>query len=140
MAYVSQELKAKIATALKPLIPAGWKTTLSVHNHSTIVLTVWSAPVDLLAEIQRKQNARCEFEGRVPMSVGGCARVNEYYLDAQFDKSLEIFKKIKDALNIDNWDHSDSQADYFDVGWYVSIEIGRWNKPFKFLPEMEAAA
>lgn len=140
MAYVSQELKAKIATALKPLIPAGWKTTLSVHNHSTIVLTIWSAPVDLLAEIQRKRNARCKSEGREPCSMDGCAQVNEYYLDAQFDESLEVFEKIKGALNIDNWDHSDSQTDYFDVGHYISIEIGRWNKAFQFLPTVKEAA
>lgn len=33
-------------------------------------------------------------------------------------------------LNIDNYDNSDSQTDYFDVGHYTSINLGSWNKPF----------
>jgi phenolic acid decarboxylase len=44
MAYVNQEKKAKI---LKKVMPKGWKYSLAVRNHSTIVCTIKSAPVDL---------------------------------------------------------------------------------------------
>jgi hypothetical protein len=47
-----------------------------------------------------------------------------------FDESLDLFHKIRDALNIDNHNRSDSQTDYFDVGHYTSINLGSWNKPF----------
>ena len=47
-----------------------------------------------------------------------------------FDESLDLFRKIRDALNIDNHNRSDSQTDYFDVGHYTSINLGIWNKPF----------
>jgi hypothetical protein len=34
------------------------------------------------------------------------------------------------ALNCDNYDNSDSMTDYFDVGHYVDLNIGKWDKPF----------
>jgi hypothetical protein len=33
-------------------------------------------------------------------------------------------------LNTGNHDNSDSQTDYFDVGWYVDVKVGKWNKPY----------
>ena len=50
MAYMSQENKKSIAVNLKTVIPASWKWSLSVRHHSTLVLTIASAPIDLIAE------------------------------------------------------------------------------------------
>jgi hypothetical protein len=33
-------------------------------------------------------------------------------------------------MNDGNWDKSDIQSDYFNVGWYVDVNIGKWNKPY----------
>ena len=33
-------------------------------------------------------------------------------------------------MNDGNHDRSDPQSDYFDVGWYVDVNIGKWNKPY----------
>jgi hypothetical protein len=38
----------------------------------------------------------------------------------------EVFAEMNDG----NWDKSDIQSDYFNVGWYVDVNIGRWNKPY----------
>ena len=35
------------------------------------------------------------------------------------------------ALNTDNHDNSDIQTDYFDVGHYVELNIGTWEKPYE---------
>jgi hypothetical protein len=32
-----------------------------------------------------------------------------------------------------NHDRSDSQTDYFDVGWYIEIQFGQWDKPHRTL-------
>ena len=50
MAYMNQECKAKIAAALKA-IPGlnDWSYSLRVSSHSTIVMTIRTAPFDLLA-------------------------------------------------------------------------------------------
>ena len=56
MAYMNQEKKARIAAALKTVIPPTWKWSLGVRNHSTITLTIASAPVDLCGEALRVYN------------------------------------------------------------------------------------
>jgi hypothetical protein len=36
-------------------------------------------------------------------------------------------------MNDGNHDNSDIQSDYFDVGWYISINVGRWDKPYELV-------
>ena len=118
MAYMDQEKKAKIATALKEVMPKGWKYTLSVRHNSTLVLTIVSAPTDLLAQMITPQ-----------ISYYG---INVYCLDRQFkEELLEIFEKIKAAMNTNNYNNSDTMTDYFDTGHYVRIQIGKYERPFK---------
>ena len=48
MAFMNQDKKAVIAAQLKAVMPAGWKYSLRVSDHSTLRLLIASAPVDLL--------------------------------------------------------------------------------------------
>jgi hypothetical protein len=148
MAHMNQEKKARIAAALKLVIPKGWKYSLAVRNHSTIVLTISSAPVDILAELTgslMNGYAKNLFRNLWAVSQRVCAahnglklqherehvNLNVYYLDKAFDgELLATFKAINKALNLDNHDRSDSMTDYFDVGHYVEINVGAWNKAF----------
>lgn len=119
MAYMDQEQKAKINAELKKVMPKGWKWSLSVQHYSTIVLTIQAGPKEL-TECFRDGDTRHQ--------------VNEFYLETQFSgKTLETMKKIRKALNLDNFDMSDSQSDYFHVGHYVSINIGKWDKPYQII-------
>jgi hypothetical protein len=122
MAYMSQEHKARIVTELKKVIPTGWKYSVAVRHSSTIVLTIASAPVNLIA------SQKCADEYTKSKMYSD---VNNYHLEHHFEGALlETFKKINEALNLDNFDKSDPTTDYFNVGHYVDINIGRWNKPF----------
>lgn len=113
MAWMNQEKKAKIAAELKKVVPKSWKYSLAVRNHSTLTMTIRSAPIDLA-------------DGK------DYVQVNEYWLDRQFSGDLLVqFVKIRNALNTGNYDHSDIQSDYFCVGHYINIQIGDWNKPFE---------
>ncbi len=121
MAYVNKEKKAKIALALKNAVPKDWKYSLAVRHHSTIVMTIRSAPIDLL----KIACAKCENPEREHIDI------NHYHLEHHFDGELrDMFGNIIKALNQDNFDESDSQADYFHVGHYVNLRIGAWDKPF----------
>lgn len=132
MAFMNQERKNKLAANLKAVMPNGWKYSLAVRNYSTIVLTIASAPVDLIGEMNRVLSEDPHRSASREPAEGN-AMVNHYYLDKQFDgELLETFKKIDAALNDGNHDRSDIMSDYFDVGWYVDIRIGRWDKPFVF--------
>jgi hypothetical protein len=34
-------------------------------------------------------------------------------------------------MMVGNHDKSDVMTDYFNVGWYIDINIGKWDKPYK---------
>ena len=64
----------------------------------------------------------------------GHIQVNHYYIE----KTNKITAKAKTILieackiaNRENYDNSDSQTDYFDVGFYFNLNIGKWDKSFK---------
>jgi len=118
MAYINQETKSEIAAELKKLVPKTWKWSLAINHHSTLVFTVASGPAADLGEHDGKD-----------------VQVNHYYPGRYFSSStLQIVEKIILAMNAKNHNNSDSQRDYFDVGYYVNFNIGRWNKPFVAIP------
>lgn len=129
MAYVNQEKKAVIAAQLKKVMPKDWKYSLAVRNHSTIVLNITKAPINLIAEyVSRSCSENVASHSIEKMNVD----VNPYHWEKHFEGDLlETFTNIFDALNIDNFDKSDITTDYFHVGHYVSVNIGKWNKPFQ---------
>src|SRR5574340_1837597 len=132
MAYIGQDKKKAIAANLRKIIPQTWKWSLRVDHYSTLGLTIQSAPVDLIGEWLRITNERRRSHGDAPFERPANVHVNHYYIGEQFDDSREVMGKILDAMNDGNHDRSDSQSDYFDVGWYVSISLGRWDRPFVF--------
>ena len=111
MAYMSQEHKAKLAPTIKAICKKyGIKATLSVRNHSSLVLTVKQGPIDF---------------------GGDRIQVNPYWYHEHFSgKAKSFLAEVLKAMNVGNHDNSDIQTDYFDVGWYVDVNIGRWNKPY----------
>lgn len=124
MAYVDQDLKAKISANLKQVMPSGWKYSLAVRNHSTIVLTIYSAPFDLIGAFKANE----WFDPKTATQLD----VNRYHYRSQMhdECAADVIEQILAALDTDNYDNSDSMTDYFDVGHYVSLKIGKWNRPF----------
>ena len=123
MAYMNQEKKAVIAAKLKPVLKKyGVKGTLSVRNHSSIVLNVKSGPVDFIKDYGDAEDAR---------KFG--IQVNPYWFEEHFTgKSKKFLKEAFDALKgAGYYDNSDAQIDYFDTAYYYDINIGRWNKPYE---------
>lgn len=141
MAFMSQERKAGIAAELKRVIPKGWKYSLAVRHHSTIVLTIAAAPVDLLGMMKAASAKRVEVDGHSdPLAGAKYAQVNTYYPNRS-GIPADLLEPILEALNRGNHDRSDLQTDYFDVGWYAEVSVGSWNKPFVFIGhEAEAVA
>ncbi len=127
MAFMNQEKKTVISNALKAVIPADWKWSLRVHHHSTITLTIRSAPIDLVAAYNAKdRNSTSRFQPST-----GYMQLNTHHLENAFEgELLALFEKINTALNTGNHDRSDIQSDYFDVGFYAYLHIGEWNKAF----------
>ena len=135
MAYVSQELKAKISPRVKSILKKhGIKGTLAVRDHMTLVLNISKGEIDFI----KNSNETCAAD---PYQVARGARpskdhidVNPYHYDKHFSgDALACIDELLQAMNEGNWDKSDSQSDYFNVGWYVDVNIGRWNKPYQLI-------
>jgi hypothetical protein len=112
MAYMNQERKAIIASNLKPILKKyGVKGTLSVDHHTSIVLTLKSGKIDF-----------------------GSAReqVNPYWFHEHYEGvAKEFLTEAFAALKSAGWyNNSDAMTDYFDIAYYVDINVGKWSKPY----------
>jgi hypothetical protein len=112
MAYMSQEHKAKLAPTIKTICKKyNIKASLSVHNHSTLVLTVKQGDIDF-------------GDDRI--------QVNPYWYHEHFTgRAKDFLSEIVPAMyGPDYFDHSDAQTDYFHCSHYISVNIGKWNAPY----------
>lgn len=131
MAYMSQDHKKEIHALLKPIIPKSWKWSLSVNGKSSLVLTIRSAPIDLVRHCLENWNEYNRNREDRQIKSTDKWDVNYLNLSSEFSgELLELFKKIVEAMNLRNFNNSDSQTDYFHVGHYIDINIGTWDKPF----------
>jgi hypothetical protein len=112
MAYMSQEHKAKLAPTIKTICKKyNIKASLSVHNHSTLVLTVKQGDIDF-------------GDDRI--------QVNPYWYHEHFTgRAKDFLSEVVPAMyGPDYFDHSDAQTDYFHCSHYISVNIGKWNAPY----------
>jgi hypothetical protein len=145
MAHMSQEKKKTISLALKPILAKyKVKATLSVHNYSTINVTILESHLDFIGNYEEVlKNDYYRMNQQSNKSVGGEVVFDFKNLEISHSFQAEHFsgicaaflKELHTAINLGNHDRSDSQSDYFDVGWYSSIRIGRWDTPYKLIQE-----
>jgi hypothetical protein len=131
MAFVSQELKSKLAPKIKAICKKyKVKASLAVNNHSTLVLNVQSSPIDFISNYNETVSTRPEYNRFSPAERS--IQVNPYWYQDHFSGKAKAFlSEVLPAMNDGNFDKSDIQSDYFHVGWYVSVNIGKWNKPYE---------
>lgn len=134
MAYMSQEKKKEIAAELKKVLKgSGLKYSLGVHHHSTLYITIKSGPVDFITNYNKVMLEEKHILSQNPhwQPCKDYMQVNDYWYHEQFTgKALDLMKKIIKTMNKGNHDRSDIQTDYFDVGWYLSVNVGKWDKPY----------
>ena len=137
MAYMSQEKKAKIAPVVKAVLKKyNVKGSLSVRNHSSLVLNIKSGAIDFIENFintdANVQHGRKMAQDQIDyIRKSQSVDINPYWFQEHFDGVAKKFLvEVFAAMNDGNWDKSDIQSDYFNVGWYVDVNIGRWNKPY----------
>jgi hypothetical protein len=131
MAYMSQERKKNLTPAIKKALKDfGLKGTIAVRNHSTLVVNISSGKIDFIGNYNEttKHNLEC---GRPRMEAKDSLDINPYWYHEHFTgDALNALKAILTAMNVGNHNRSDSMSDYFDVGWYVNVNIGQWDKAY----------
>jgi hypothetical protein len=128
---MSQERKAAIAPKVKAILKKyNIKGSLAVSNHMTLVLNVKSGPIDFIKNYNETVEARPGgFQLGSPAEKS--IQVNPYWFYEHFSgKARKFLDEVLRAMNQGNHNNSDIQTDYFDVGWYVDVNIGRWNRPY----------
>lgn len=134
MAFVSQELKSKLAPKIKAICKKyKVKASLAVNNHSTLVLNVQSSPIDFIKNFNETIDSRgTVYHANSFSPAEKSIQVNPYWYQDHFSGKAKAFlSEVLPAMNEGNFDKSDIQSDYFHVGWYVSVNIGKWNKPYE---------
>ena len=143
MAYFNQEKKKQVAPAIKAVLKKyNMKGSLAVNNHSTLVVNIKEGSLDLCgAEL------KCRLSDPRYLSLYGSEdnekptyiqvnqysaseshrRVNENTIADFYDELIEA------TMSAGYYDKSDAQTDYFDTAYYIDINVGRWNKPYKLV-------
>ena len=134
MAHMNQEKKARLAPAIKAICKKyGVKASIAVRHHSTLVLNIKSGPIDFI----RNFNDLAQVRWREPWAFTPAKNyidVNPYWYQEHFEGvALAFLSELIPAMNDGNHDRSDIQTDYFDVGWYIDVNIGKWDKPYEFV-------
>ena len=122
MAWYTQEMKSTVAPLVKAISKKyKLKTSLSVRNSSTIVLTISQGSIDFINEYQGQVSSNY-------MQVNPCTVHNMFN-----GPSKEALLELREVLMEGNWNNTRAEIDYFDVGWYIQINVGLYNKPYQVI-------
>ena len=138
MAYVSQEMKAKLAPTIKAICKKyGIKASIAVRNHSTLVLNVKQGRIDFIenyiATDAAKPHAGKMSQDQIDyIRNKKCLDVNTYWIHEHYSGRAKSFlTEMKAAMEgPDFFNEDDAQSDYFHRSHYIDINIGNWDKPY----------
>ena len=135
MAYMNQTKKQTIAAKVKPILAKyGMKGSLSVRNHSTIVLKLTSGPIDFIGDLNaQRQMGYVNIElNKDEMRKRYELDINPYWYQEHYTgTALAFLSEIIPAMKSADWyDDSDAQVDYFNTAYYYDVNVGSWNKPY----------
>jgi hypothetical protein len=133
MAFISQADKAKIAPTIKALCAKyGVKGSLSVRNHSALVLTIKSGKIDFIGNFNKTVIERDPTGNRHINPAVGEIQVNPYHCQDHFTGKARDFvvAAVAALKGPDYFDKSDMMSDYFHCSHYIDINVGKWNQPY----------
>ena len=138
MAYVSQEMKAKLAPTIKAICKKyGVKASIAVRHHSTLVLNIKEGAIDFVENyIDTDAASPCAkkmSQDQIDyIRNKKCLDVNPHWAHEHFSGvAKEFLVAMIDAMKgPEFFDESDAMTDYFHCSHYIDINIGRWNKPY----------
>jgi hypothetical protein len=117
MAYISTEEVAAIREELQQVFPRkqSWIISVRRENYSSVNIVIKQSPIELREDPSKAYET-----------------INHYFIEKKQNKVAgELLQIMYDISNKNNYDRSDTQSDYFDVGFYFSMSIGSWDKTFK---------
>jgi len=133
MAYINAEQVKAIRLALKKEFPE-FKFSVTKRHHSEVDVRLMSGPsFDKQKVWHRGEEVVVDLNNMDTWST-----INHYHThwygkyEEFFNKIIEIIKTAPFKAGVgDLWfDESDAMTDYFHTAYYMSIGIGKWDKPY----------
>jgi hypothetical protein len=140
MAYVSQEMKKTLAPAIKSVLKKyGYKGSIAVDNHSSLVVNIKEGVADFIGMANAKNKEIAERRNGRYYPSEGYIQVNTYYPE-HYGEAQEFLEELIAAMKGTGWyNNTDAQIDYFDIAYYLDINVGKWDKPYVCTALEEAA-
>ena len=114
MAYIGQKEKKELAPAIKAVLKKfGVKGTIGIDNHRGLKVNLKEGVIDF---------------GEV------YDQVNTYHIEKFYGTGIagQFLNELVAAMKGTKWyNNTDAQIDYFDIAYYVYINIGQWDKEYK---------
>jgi len=125
MAYIDAEDVKAIRNELKEAFPKFKFGVRKQHGSHSVMVTVKQGPTDF-SDIMKDYGYR----NINPYHTGMYGEHSKF-----FDKVIEIIKTAPMRgygynSNRGWYDNSDAMTDYFDTAYYMTINVGDWNKPY----------
>ena len=136
MAYISTDDVKHIRNELKKELPQ-YKFSVVRDHHSSVTISLMKGPAFNDYEYFDRYN---NVTKTANLSDGEHHQINQFHLEDFYGKeSAEILSKIDTisrtapAKNGGKvwYNDSDIMTDYFDIAYYVHINVGKWNKPYE---------
>jgi hypothetical protein len=113
MAFITTQEVKNIRELLKTEFPK-FKFSVSGGNSLSLEVSIMKGPEDFSTILGEWKSVD----------------INQYHL-YQYGKLEKLFTKMFKVMRSQNWfDESDSMTDYFHTAYYMSLSIGKWNKPY----------
>ena len=147
----SKEIAKRIREELKHEFKSSVFSVTKENGHNHITVALMQSTINIIAafeDIPEMAKFRITEEQRYRLSQieemqkAGHHQLNEnqyrdvynpaFWNNGVFltEAGYNLFKRVVEIIQQYNYDNSDIQTDYFDVNFYLSLSIGKWDKPF----------
>jgi hypothetical protein len=122
---------------LKAKYPRCKFSVTTKHGHD-ITVALMSAPTTPFATL----DTISAYDPPLPQHDGTYRQLNHYHITQDHlgrwtsngahlkAKYAKMLLQVIKLANEENYNNSDLMTDYFDVGYWFHLAIGKWNKPF----------
>ena len=137
MAYINQEMKRQLAPGISNVLKKyGCKGSISTPNRTMLCVTISQGPIDFIGKANKQGKEHSEWTGRTFYPIEGSYQENPYRYaenyDGPLDQADQFLNELRDAMRGTlYYNNDDIMTDYFDSAYFMSINIGKWNKPYK---------
>jgi len=134
MAYIDTKDVKAIREALKAEFGKDFKFSVTRDHYSGVRIAIMSGVVNFY---DGSMDSKDKYSDRVH-TFDGYTQINHYHTHF-YGEHEALFSKISEIAHTapglaggkSYYCNDDAQSDYFDRAYYVSIHVGKWDKPYE---------